>query len=287
MLLRLQKTAAQIRKDVLDLGWWYQCFELPGGVMTSPGKSPAYYPESRWNLIEPFVPLDLTGKTVLDVGGNAGYFSIQMMKRGAEKCTVIEPYVEFAAQASYVAELYGYNVIIVNEDVHTYCLTHEDRFDYVIFLGLFYHLKYPTIVLDRLAEMTRERMYFQSHLVGGEKATYEHRENYLPGEDDPILRDPTFPRMAFIENLYNEDPTNWWIPNPTALEPMLRSSGMKVIARPHEQVLVAEPSHVLGKVVYDKLVFPCYGKPDGAVHPGPQTVEPALWKKLLQQIEAE
>lgn len=280
-----KKTAEEIREDVRALGWWYQCFELPGGVMTSPGEPPAYYPETRWKLLEPFVPEDLAGKTVLDVGGNAGYFSIQMMRRGAKSCTIIEPFVEFAAQAKYVADLYGYPIHIVNEDVHTYCLTHEDRFDYVIFLGLFYHLKYPGIVLDRLAEMTCERMYFQSHLVGDEQLTYEERPDYAPGQDDPILRDPTFPRMAFIENLYNGDPTNWWIPNPTALEPLLRSAGMKVIARPHPQLLVAEPGRTIGKVVYPKLIFPQYGKPNGAVHPGPQKVDPDLWQRLLEQVE--
>src|SRR5271169_6293788 len=89
----------QIRERVRALGWWYQCFELPGGVMTSPGAPPAYYPETRWNLIQPYVPEDLRGKTVLDVGGNAGYFSVQMMKRGAAHCTIVEPFLEFADQA--------------------------------------------------------------------------------------------------------------------------------------------------------------------------------------------
>ncbi len=278
-----QYTPEEIRSQVRRLGWWYQSFELPGGVMTSPGDPPAYSPEIRWNLIEPCVPADLTGKTVLDVGGSAGYFSIQMMKRGAAKCTIIEPFVEFAAQARFVAEVHGYEIEVVNEDVHTWCLTTEDRFDYVIFLGLFYHLKYPNLVLDRLAEMTRERMYFQSHIVGDEEAAFEGRGNYMPGEDDPILRDPAFPRMAFIENLYNGDPTNWWVPNPTALEPLLRSAGMKVIARPHAQLLVAEPERVLGKVVFPKLVFPRYGKANGSVHPGPQKVDPELWEWLLNQ----
>jgi len=279
------RTPEAIRADVRALGWWYQSFELPGGVMTSPGISPAYPPETRWNLIEPFVPKDLTGKTVLDVGGNAGYFSIQMMERGAARCTIVEPFVEFAAQARYVADLYGHEIDVVNEDVHTWCLSTEERFDYVIFLGLFYHLKYPGIVLDRLAEMTRERMYFQSHVVGEEERTIDVREDYQPGEDDPVLRDPAFPRMAFIEHLYNSDPTNWWIPNPTALEPLLRSAGMKVIARPHTQVMVAEPERVLGKVVYEKLVFPRYAKPHGAIHPGPQKVDAQLWEKLLKQLD--
>jgi tRNA (mo5U34)-methyltransferase len=280
-----QRSAEQIRAQVRALGWWYQCFELPGGVWTSPGKPPAYHPETRWNLIAPYVPDDLEGKTVLDVGGNAGYFSVQMMKRGARSCTIVEPFREFAAQAHFVGELHGYHWDIVTEDVHTYCLTREDRFDYVIFLGLFYHLKYPGIVLDRLAEMTRERMYFQSHVVGTEQLDYVLRPDYQPGSDDELLKDTSFPRMVFVENLYNADPTNWWIPNATALEPLLRSAGMRVIARPHEQVMVAEPDRPRGKVIYQKLVFPEYGKPGGAVHPGPQTVEPTLWARLLRQLD--
>ena len=55
---------------------------------------------------------------------------------------------------------------IVNADVHTYCLTTGERFDCVLFLGLFYHLKYPGLVLDRLAEMTKERFVLQSHSIG-------------------------------------------------------------------------------------------------------------------------
>lgn len=277
------KSREQIEQDVRELGWWYQYFELPGGVWTGNGKSPSYPPELRWNLIEPYVPADLTGKSVLDLGGNAGYFSMQMMKRGAARCVLVEPFAEFARQAGYVAELHNFQLEIVNEDVHTFVLTTEERFDYVIFLGLFYHLKYPTIVLDRLAEMTRERMYFQSHVVGDETRAYEERPDYQPGLDDDVIRDPAFPKMAFIERLYNGDPTNWWIPNPSALEPMLRSAGMRIVARPHTQVVVAAPDKPFGKRVYQKLVFPEYGKPDGAVHPGPQRVDAELWAKLLAQ----
>jgi len=274
-----------IRERVRALGWWYQCFELPGGVMTSPGEPPAYRPETRWNLLQPYVPADLRGKTVLDVGGNAGYFSVQMMKRGAAHCTIVEPFLEFAEQARFVGDLHGYEFNVVTEDVHTYCLTTDQRFDYVLFLGLFYHLKYPGIVLDRLAEMTRERMYFQAHVIGVEQAVYDDRPDYAFGTDDSVLRDPAFPKMAFIEKLYNGDPTNWWIPNPTALEPLIRSAGMTVIARPHPQVLVAEPDRPFGKAVYEKLVFPRYGKPHGAVHPGAQRVDPELWRRLLSQLD--
>lgn len=273
----------QIEREVRDLGWWYQYFELPGGVYTGDGRPPAYRPEERFRLIEPYVPADLTGKSVLDVGGNAGYFSMQMLKRGAARCVLVDPFEEFCRQAKYVADLHSFALEVVTEDVHTYVLTTEERFDYVVFLGLFYHLKYPGLVLDRLAEMTRGRLYFQSHTVGDASRRYEERPDYAPAKDDDVIRDPAFPKMAFIERLYNGDPTNWWIPNPAALEPLVRSAGMRVVAHPQVQVVVAEPDKPFGKRVYEKLVFPEYGKAGGAVHPGPQRVDADLWAKLLAQ----
>jgi tRNA (mo5U34)-methyltransferase len=275
-------TREQITRRVRELGWWYQHFELPMGVFTGKGEPPAYLPETRWQLIEPYVPASLTGKTILDTGGNAGYFSIQMMKRGAKRCVLVEPFVEFSEQARFVVELHEFPIEVINQDVHTFCLTTTERFDYVVFLGLFYHLKYPGIVLDRLAEMTRERMYFHSHVIPEGAVAYSTLGDYTPGQDDRALADPEFPKMAFLEQLYNGDPTNWWIPTASALEPLVRSSGMKVVARPHPQLIVAEPDQPLGKVVFHrKLVFPKYGKRGGAVHPGPQRVDPELWRKLL------
>lgn len=276
----------EVARQVRRLGWWYQHFELPCGVSTGDGQEPAYRPETRWKLFEPYVPEDLTGKTVLDLGGNAGYFSIQMKRRGAERCVLVDPFEEFVRQADFASRQFGVELEIVNEDALTYCLTTDERFDYVLFLGLFYHLKYPVIVLDRVAEMTKERLFFHSHLIGAASDRYTAQGDYERQSDDPLIDEPGFPRMMFIENLYNGDPTNWWIPNFSALEPLLRAAGMKVTARPHAQVLVAEPERYLGKVVYDKLVLPRFGKPGRALHPGPQKVDPELWNQLVNSLDA-
>jgi hypothetical protein len=54
---------------------------------------------------------------------------------------LVDPFVEFNRQARFAATQFGVELEIVNEDAHTYCLTTDERFDYVIFLGLLYHLK--------------------------------------------------------------------------------------------------------------------------------------------------
>ncbi|HVX65045.1 MAG TPA: DUF1698 domain-containing protein [Bryobacteraceae bacterium] len=266
--------------ELESLGWWYQHFELPGGVWTGDGSEPGYLPERRWELFAPYVPEDLSGKSVLDLGGNAGYFSIQMKLRGAARCVLVDPYQEFLRQAEFAARQFQVDIDLVGEDVHTYCLTTDERFDYVLLLGLLYHLKYPGLVLDRAAEMTRKRMYIASAVIGQEIAEPEKKANYERWTDEDLLLDPGFPKMAFIEDRYNNDPTNWWLPNYAALPALIRSAGLKVTARPHAHVLVAEPERYLGKVVYDKLVLPRYGKRDGDLLPGPQHVDPQLWADL-------
>ncbi len=267
-------------EELETLGWWYQHFELPNGLWTGDGKEPGYLPQTRWQLIEKFVPRDLTGKSVLDLGGNAGYFSIQMKLRGAERCLLVDPYPEFLKQAEFASRQFGVSLDLVEQDAHTFCLTTEERFDYVLLLGLLYHLKYPGIVLDRAAEMTKHRLYLASNVIGPDVETKSRADYARYGEDESLLA-PGHPQLAFVEERFNNDATNWWLPNYAVLPAMLRSAGMNVIERPHAHVLVAEPERYLGKTVYPKLVFPNYGKPGEAVlHPGPQRIDPELWATL-------
>ena len=271
--------------DQLDsLGWWYQHFQLPNGLWTGDGVVPGYNPQVRWEMIAAHMPADLGGKSVLDLGGNAGYFSIQMKLRGAGRCILVDPYVEFLEQAKFAAGQFQVDIEMVCEDSHVYCLTTQERFDYVLLLGLLYHLKYPGIVLDRAAEMTRERIYIASAVIGPEVEGPAKKANYERYTEDDLLLDPGFPKLAFIETLYNSDPTNWWLPNHSALPALMRSAGLQVVARPHQHVLVGQPvpdfDQHFGKAVYGNLVFPRYGKGDGTVHPGAQNVDATLWKDL-------
>ena len=128
--------------------------------------------------------------------------------------------------------------------------------------------------------MTKERLYVASAVIGPAVEGPVKKQNYERFTEDDLLLDPGFPKLAFIEERYNNDPTNWWLPNHAALPAMMRSAGLRVIARPHSHVLIAEPERHLGSAVYGNLVFPRYGKKDGALQPGPQEVDPQLWVQL-------
>jgi tRNA (mo5U34)-methyltransferase len=68
----------------------------------------------------------------------------------------------------------------------------------------------------------------------------EFAPDYPIAERD-VFFDERFPRMYFIENAYAGDRTNWWIPNPTCTQAMLRSVGLHVVDRPCHEVYVCEP----------------------------------------------
>ncbi len=280
------KSREEVERQMKNLGWWYQHFEFPNGVRTGNGREPGYDALARWNLIASHVPTSLRGKTVLDLGGNAGFFSIQMKLRGAERCVLVDPFAEFLSQAKFAAEQFGIELELINDDAHTYCLTTEERFDYIVFLGLMYHLKYPGLVLDRLAEMTKERIFIQSNIIGAEQEDYTQKQDYDRASDDSLLENPAFPKLVFVENLYNGDPTNWWLPNYNALAAMVRSAGLKILDRPHPHVIIAEPETYFGKTVYPKMVFPRYGKKGQALFPGPQKYDAELWAELIKRSRA-
>ena len=100
----------------------------------------------------------------------------------------------------------------------------ERRFDYVLFMGVFYHLRHPLYALEKVAALFRRRLVFQT-LVRGADEELAPREDYAFEESD-VFEDPRFPALYFIEHRYAGDPTNWWVANASAVPALLRSCGL-------------------------------------------------------------
>lgn len=210
-----------LEERVRKLGPWFHNVDL-GGVQTNPARPD--YPMTRWRLLEPYVPQDLTGKTVLDLSCNSGFFSVMMKRRGAEYVLGVDVPAAIE-QARLVTKVLDADIDLRAQNVYSFVLTNEVKFDYVLFLGLFYHLRHPLLVLDRVAETTRERMLFQTQVRG--RLPVEGSLESLP--DRSVFDHPDHPRMSFIEGIYNNDPTNWFFPNETGVLAMLRSCGFRNI----------------------------------------------------------
>jgi tRNA (mo5U34)-methyltransferase len=227
--------------EVERLGPWFHNLHLPGGVQTVPDHFlGGDFPRFKWEQIAPHVPRDLTGWRVLDVGCNAGFYSFELARRGAN-VVAIDHDAHYLEQARWACGIYGLHHKVEFRQVGVYGLAQwQESFDLVWFMGVFYHLRYPLLALDLLAAMTRKLLVFQTLTLPGSEV-YEDTHDHDITERAP-LQHPGWPKMAFIERKFAGDPTNWWLANHAACEAMLRSTGLRVASRPADEIYVCEPA---------------------------------------------
>ena len=230
-------TREEIAAGIKRFKRWFHNIDLHG-VLTNPA-NPSY-PETRWQLIKPYVPQDLTGKTVLDVGCNAGYFSIKMKQRGASVVGV-DWYVEGIEQAKFVADVLGLEIEYICQNIYEFVINSTKTFDYVLLLGVFYHLRYPLLILDYLARITNEKLYFQTIITDASaKRDLVIPEN-LTGANYDLFHDPDFPKMCFVEHNLDGAYNNWFVCNTSGICAVLRSSGFTNIIRAGGDCFVCGP----------------------------------------------
>jgi tRNA (mo5U34)-methyltransferase len=230
------------RREIADLGPWFHNLHLPDGLETAPDHPLGDFPGFKWAQIAPSIPANLSGWGALDIGCNAGFYCFELAHRGAT-VTGIDRDPHYLTQARWAAREFGLEDRVEFRRMQVYDLAHNDReFDLVLFMGVFYHLRYPLLGLDIVAEKVRHLMVFQTLTVPGEEVRATDEENDLAIDDRAALNEPGWPKMAFIEHRLAGDPTNWWAPNHTGVEAMLRSSGLHVIDRPGHEIYVCRPA---------------------------------------------
>ncbi|MER8522859.1 MULTISPECIES: TIGR04290 family methyltransferase [unclassified Mesorhizobium] len=240
---------AEIRRRIDALGPWFHNMEL-AGIETAPDHFLGNYPLIKWRKFADAIPADLSGKAVLDIGCNAGFYSIEMKRRGAGRVLGIDFDEAYLAQARFAAEVADCDIEFRQLSVYDVGALHE-RFDIVLFMGVLYHLRHPLLALDLIREhVARDLMIFQS-MQRGSTNVPALEQNYHFWTHDLFDR-PEFPKLHFIEHRYADDPTNWWIPNRACTEAMLRSAGFEIVLQPEQEVYFCRTADVPagGGVVY-------------------------------------
>ncbi len=237
---RVSAPSAEREREIAALGPWFHNLHLPDGAETAPAHPLGDFPAFKWQQLAPYLPVDLTGWRALDIGCNAGYYSFELAKRGAQVTGIdIEPL--FLRQARWAAREYGLEVSTEFRSMQVYELAHRsEAYDLVLFMGVFYHLRYPMLALDIVSEKVGRLLVFQTLTMPGDEV-FEGATADREIWDRDAFAMPGWPKMAFIEHAFAGDPTNWWAPNHAGVEAMLRSCGLRVTARPGHELYLCEP----------------------------------------------
>ena len=233
--------AETLREEVAALAPWFHNIDLGDGVLTAPDHFLGDYPRFKYARFAAALPADLTGRTVLDIGCNAGFYSGEMARRGAARVLGIDSDERYLAQARLAARALGQPQVEFRS-----CSVYDvgalgERFDLVIFMGVLYHLRHPLLALDLIREhATRDLLLFQTMQQGsqGTWTPIEDHPFHKPGTFDPpeFFDEAAYPKLHFIERQFAGDWTNWWAPNRACSEGMLRAAGFTIEAHPEDEV---------------------------------------------------
>lgn len=187
---------------------WFHTIDLGHGIVT---KGVENSPE---RLIRIRLPDSLAGRSVLDIGAWDGFYSFAAERRHASRVVAADHYAWHGegwgtgrgkAGFELARAALGSRVEDVDIDVMDLSPERIGTFDVVLFLGVLYHLRDPMRALERVSSVTKDMLILETviDMVGISRPAAA----FYPGRE------------------LNDDPTNWWGPNPAAVEGMLRSVG--------------------------------------------------------------
>jgi tRNA (mo5U34)-methyltransferase len=243
--MSLQSTGAALTGDdeLRALAPWFHNLHLPDGRQTAPDHPLGDFPAFKWDQIGPALPEDMSGLRALDIGCNAGFYSLALARRGARVLGIdVDPH--YLRQAEWAREQFEIAPDQLElRQMQVYDLARlSQTFDVVLFLGVLYHLRYPLLALDIVAERVSDVLVLQTlTMPGGEVASVP--DDLSLGDRDRML-EPGWPKMAFIERRLEDDPTNWWAPNRACVEGMLRSAGFAIEQGPVDEVYLCRAADI-------------------------------------------
>jgi tRNA (mo5U34)-methyltransferase len=200
----------ELRRAVASTTWWHR-IDLGHGIVT-PGSD-----DSAYKLQYLGIPDDLRGMTVLDIGASDGFFSFEAERRGARRVLATDVWTgeTWGMQAKRGFEIarraLNSKVESVEVDVLDIAPGKIGVFDMVFFLGVLYHMRHPLLALEKVFAVTGKQLILETHIerVGGGRPAMV----LYPGSE------------------MNHDPSNWWGPNPAAVQAMLNNVGFSRVVK--------------------------------------------------------
>jgi tRNA (mo5U34)-methyltransferase len=229
---------------------WYHEIDLGNGVLT-PGMMSRADITREWEL---FALGDLTGRSVLDIGGIDGAYAFRAERAGASRTAVLDHYL-WSTDAERYRHIYHEHIDAgtIPPAPHESDAWHPDttptrwRFDtakqalrsqvdampldfsncdldtvgtwdVVLYLGVLYHMPDPVRALRRVAAVTKQQAIIETEAM------------FIRGHPEALWR-------FFPAGELNNDRSNWWVPNIDALMGLIGAAGFS-----NAQVLAGEPT---------------------------------------------
>lgn len=203
--------------------YWYHRIELAPGVIT-PGTH-----DSPTGLAQVGMPDDLSGMRVLDIGARDGFYTFEAERRGAREVVALDYEPPENTGFAVAAEVLGSTAEYVTDSVYSLNPETFGEFDFVLFLGVIYHLRHPLLALDRIHDVCAPEalLLVETHMA--DEGLVDQNGNWRRLADfDPELQSIPLAQY-FPGRMLANDSTSQWAPNRVALDGWLKGSGFEPI----------------------------------------------------------
>ena len=202
---------------------WYHSIEIEPGLVT-PGSLSAQGLHQMLERVR--LPAILSGLSVLDIGAWDGFYSFEAERRGAKRVVAYDlappDYFGFAT----AKELLGSKVEYRQGSVYDLRPEVVGTFDVVLFLGVFYHLRYPLLALDRIREVCAGYVLVETHCLDNNVLMADGATVSLDSVDARLIEIPLY-RFYRADELVAKDFSNWFSPNRKAVEDGMWTAGFR------------------------------------------------------------
>lgn len=149
---------AKLQAEIDQIDWYHE-FDFGNGLKT---KSRRMVDSHRpiWKFISENLDLvNFQGKSVIDIGSWDGYWSFEAEKRGAKSVLSTDDLSQNGAKSAGITlakKLLG-SQIDINQHLSVYNLDSlKQKFDVILFLGVYYHLHDPFYALSQIRHCCHE-----------------------------------------------------------------------------------------------------------------------------------
>jgi tRNA (mo5U34)-methyltransferase len=220
-------TRPEILSELKRLEPWFHRIDLGNGIYTKTQSvmgEPVDHPHGPWQTIQKLLPRDLTGKTVLDVGCNAGFYSFEAKRRGAKRVLGVDGQRQHVRQGLFVRKVLGLDVEFRRLNVYEITPRNVGQFDITFAIGLLYHLKHPILALENLYRVTKELLVIETAIMPAKQTPESFSYSFGAAK-------ATLHPLVYVENSpeAKEQVYNWFLPGVNTLIAMLRNVGFAEI----------------------------------------------------------
>jgi SAM-dependent methyltransferase len=180
---------SEIQRKIASFPRWHYEFDLAGNQTPIYRKKwVARHRERKRYFLQPTVDLlggSLKGKRVLDLGCNAGYWSLAAAEAGADFVLGVDGRQMHVDQANFVFEVKGIDkgrYQFAEGNVYDFDYAKYGEFDIVFCFGLLYHIAKPVSLIELISEVNTDVLVLDTGIVRGPGSFLRYRQEKM---DDP------------------------------------------------------------------------------------------------------